>query len=57
MANSAVGGVGGGVQVLGKRQADDSNLNDDHRFTKRFNLLSIGESTQTRGRIIHIRMF
>jgi len=57
MANSAVGGVGGGAQVLGKRQADDSNLNDDHRFTKRFNLLSIGESTQTRGRIIHIRMF
>ncbi|KAK5120432.1 hypothetical protein LTR85_006371 [Meristemomyces frigidus] len=34
------GGVGGG-QVLGKRHADDSSLNDDQRFTKRFNLLSI----------------
>lgn len=48
MANGAVAatrdGVVGGAQVLGKRQADDSNLNDDQRFTKRFNLLSIRKS-------------
>ncbi|KAK4550098.1 hypothetical protein LTR36_003065 [Oleoguttula mirabilis] len=48
MANGAAaardGGVVGGGQVLGKRHADDSSLNDDQRFTKRFNLLSIRNS-------------
>lgn len=47
MANGAVaardGGVGGG-QVLGKRHADESSLNDDQRFTKRFNSLSLRKS-------------
>ena len=39
-----VGDVVGQRQVLGKRLADDSSLNDDQRFAKRFNLLRIGES-------------
>ncbi|KAI6874849.1 hypothetical protein KC338_g1015 [Hortaea werneckii] len=34
--------VADGGSVLGKRPADESNLNDDQRFTKRFNLLSLG---------------
>lgn len=29
--------------ALGKRHADESNLNDDHRFAKRFNLLDLGK--------------
>ncbi|KAK5133257.1 hypothetical protein LTR08_007991 [Meristemomyces frigidus] len=47
MANGAVAardGVVGGGQVLGKRHADDSSLNDDQRFAKRFTLLRIGKS-------------
>ena len=46
MANGAVAARVGDVvgrQVLGKRHADDSSLNDDQRFAKRFNLLRIGE--------------
>lgn len=29
--------------MLGKRHAEESSLNDDQRFTKRFNLLSLGK--------------
>ncbi|KAI7698728.1 hypothetical protein KC353_g16814, partial [Hortaea werneckii] len=38
--------VADGGSVLGKRPADESNLNDDQRFTKRFNLLSLGKPTR-----------
>ncbi|KAI7496570.1 hypothetical protein KC367_g2160 [Hortaea werneckii] len=39
---SSSSSVADGGSVLGKRPADESNLNDDQRFTKRFNLLSLG---------------
>lgn len=32
--------------ALGKRHADESNLNDDQRFAKRFNLLDLDDSKQ-----------
>ncbi|RMZ35020.1 hypothetical protein D0859_00839 [Hortaea werneckii] len=43
---SSSSSVADGGSVLGKRPADESNLNDDQRFTKRFNLLSLGKPTR-----------
>ncbi|RMY66840.1 hypothetical protein D0863_08177 [Hortaea werneckii] len=45
-ASSSSSSVADGGSVLGKRPADESNLNDDQRFTKRFNLLSLGKPTR-----------
>ncbi|KAI6845466.1 hypothetical protein KC332_g3248 [Hortaea werneckii] len=42
MMQQPISSVADGGSVLGKRPADESNLNDDQRFTKRFNLLSLG---------------
>lgn len=39
----AANGGDGEVQKRGvKRQADESSMNDEQRFAKRFNLLSLG---------------
>ncbi|KAI7229409.1 hypothetical protein KC365_g8039 [Hortaea werneckii] len=45
-SSSSSSSVADGGSVLGKRPADESNLNDDQRFTKRFNLLSLGKPTR-----------
>ncbi|RMY97458.1 hypothetical protein D0862_08060 [Hortaea werneckii] len=46
MQQASSSSVADGGSVLGKRPADESNLNDDQRFTKRFNLLSLGKPTR-----------
>ncbi|TKA28231.1 hypothetical protein B0A50_04203 [Salinomyces thailandicus] len=46
---SSSGSAPSSSSVLGKRVADESNLNDDQRFTKRFNLLSLDQAESSHG--------